>query len=145
MMFASAMTAISTPASLIRLRARLRFTESAIQGILLVEKPQQERPVDGDDENEPDEQRRESEPSRERHLLLGWRTGEHVRELALAHHTVILIGPFLAEPVQPHLPREHDLVHREALRAEVRVEEVEGEDEADREQGFLAMHEHGDV
>src|SRR5438552_3931218 len=132
MMFASAMTAISTPASLIKLRARLRFTVSAIQGILLVEKSQQERPVGGDDENKTDEQRRESEPPRERHLILGRRTGEHLRELALAHHTVILIGPFLAEPIDPYLPREHHLVHREALRAEVGVEEVEGEDEADR-------------
>src|SRR5207237_6626929 len=126
MMFASAMTAISTPASLIRLRARLRFTVSAIQGILLVEKSQQERPVDGHDENETDEQRRESEPPRERHLLLGRRTGQHLRELPVGHHTVILIGPFLAEPVEPHLPREHYLVHRNALRATVGVEEVEG-------------------
>src|SRR2546430_2634552 len=101
MMFASAMTAISTPASLIRLRARLRFTVSAIQGIL-VEELQQERPVDGDDENESDEQRRESEPPRERDLILRRRAGEHLRELAFAHHTVILIGPLLAEPVQPH-------------------------------------------
>src|SRR5437868_2330046 len=129
MMFARAMIAISIPASLIRLRARLRFPGSAIQDILLVEKSLQERPVDGDDENETDEQRRKAEPPRERDLPFRRRAGQRLGEFPVAHHTVILIGPLLAEPVQPHLPREHDLIHREALRAEVRVEEVEREDE----------------
>src|SRR3954452_15574559 len=128
MMFARAMIAISTPASLIRLRARLRFTVSAIQSIssgraearphLLIEKSLQERPVDGDDQNESDEQRGEAEPPRKRHLLLGRRTGEQAGQRALTHHTVILLGPLFAQTVEPHLAREHHLVHREALRTQ---------------------------
>ena len=41
--------------------------------------------------------------------------------------------------------REDDRVHGELLDAEVRVEEVDGEDEAGGEQGFIRMNDQGDV
>src|SRR4051795_11386284 len=86
-----------------------------------------------------------ADPPRNGPLPLGRRTVDRAGQRALPHHTVILLGPLFAQTVEPHLAREHHLVHREALRTQVRVEEVEGEDEADGEQRLLAVDEHGHV
>ena len=60
-------------------------------------------------------------------------------------HLLIFAGPVALEFLQRHAAREHHRVDGEFLRAEVGVEEVHGEDEAHRQQRFVAVDDGGDV
>ena len=60
-------------------------------------------------------------------------------ERAVGDHLLVLARPVVLELLERDAAGEDHRVHRELLRAEVRVEEVDREDEADREQRLVAV------
>ena len=77
------------------------------------------------------------------HRLVG--LDQVLLELARRHERLVLRRLVPLELGHRHPPREHDRVHRELLRPEVGVEEVDGEDEAGGEERLVGVHDGGDV
>jgi hypothetical protein len=61
------------------------------------------------------------------------------------HQALVLERPVFLEAVQRHAAGEDHRIHREAFRPQVRVEEVEQENEARGEQGLVAVNDVGRV
>ena len=66
-------------------------------------------------------------------------------QLARLHQPVIPAAAFVEHFLLRHPTREDDGIHREFLNAEMRVEEMDGEDEAGRQQRLVGMEDERDV
>src|ERR1017187_143285 len=103
------------------------------------------RVQDEPDHHHPQAQRGEAQTAPEALRTLG-RGGHQVRfQLAGVHHLLVLARTVALEFLERHAGGENHRVDGELFGTEVRVEEVNHEDETDRQQGFVAVDGGGDV